>query len=438
MFRAGLTLVRRVTFAASLLILLVCGAEVAVRTYEASTGDKVCSMADGVCGDTSKLSEPSRSFYQELKPMAVAHVECRDSNSIVEVRTNSLRLRGPELAIPKPQNLCRIVVLGDETIFAPETEDTDHFCTLLQQQLQQRSSTRIEVVNAGVPGHCPLTEYLLFKQRLLLLKPDVVLLHFDWSDVAEDQHIRRRARCDEAGIPQSCPHAKLDTAKKERSHDVWRQHFRLMDWAMNSLSVEWKQQLALQKAVSREVDTNPYAWLRDERPEKNLSFRHAAEPINHLFQLCQAENIQFVLMTSPKPWQVSAKCSRGQGVRLAAGVAQDACYLNRAPFDLLASYAEREQIPFADGSMVMTPGKDAESNFLRYAPRWSPTGHQRMADLVADCFLQQVPGPWNHGYFQQNEQPLSREYRRDDSVQPASGERSNINRFEPAHNRQLR
>ncbi len=428
MFRAGLNLVRRVTCAATLIVLLISGAEVAVRIYEASTGDKVCLMADGVCGDTSRLSEPSRSFYQELKPMAVAHVECRDTNSIVEVRTNSLRFRGPELAIPKPQNLCRIVVLGDETIYAPETHDSDHFCTLLQQQLQQRSATRIEVVNAGVPGHCPLTEYLLFKQRLLGLQPDVVVLHFDWSDVADDQQIRRRARCDEDGVPLSCPHVKLIADKATRRHDVWRQHFRLLDWAMNSLSSEWKQQLAHQKAVSRDVETNPYAWLREERPEKNLSFREAAKPIDHLYQLCRSENIPFVIMTSPKPWQVSAKCSRGRGVRLAAGVAQDACYTNRAPFDLLASFAEREQIPFVDGSMVMAPGKDAESNFLNYAPRWSATGHQRMAELVVDCFLEQVPGPWNRGSFHQNEQPISREIRRDDSVQPAGGHRPNINR----------
>ena len=428
MFRAGVTFVRRVTCAATLLVLLISGAEVAVRIYEASTGDKVCSMADGVCGDTSRLSEPSRSFYQELKPMAVAHVECRDTNSIVEVRTNSLRLRGTELAIPKPQNVCRIVVLGDETIYAPETHDSDHFCTLLQQQLQQRSATRIEVINAGVPGHCPLTEYLLFKQRLLGLQPDVVVLHFDWSDVADDQQIRRRTRCDEDGVPLSCPHVKLIADKAIRPHDVWRQHFRLMDWGMSYLSSEWKQQLAHQKAISRDIETNPYAWLRDEQPERNLSFRQAAKPIDHLYQLCRSENIPFVIMTTPKPWQVSAKCSRGRGVRLAAGVAQDACYTNRAPFDLLASFAEREQIPFVDGSMVMAPGKDAEFNFLNHAPRWSATGHQRIAELVTDCFLEQVPGPWNRGSFHQNEQPISREIRRDDSVRPASGQRPNINR----------
>ena len=424
MFRAGLTLLRRVIFAASLLVLLICGAEVAVRLYEASTGDNVCPIADGVCGDPSQLTIPSWSFHHELKPMAAAKVECRDSKSDVELRTNSIGLRGPELAIPKPANVCRIVVLGDETIYAPETNDSDHFCTLLQDQLQPRTNSRIEVVNAGIPGHCPLTEFLLFKQRLLSLQPDLVLLHFDWSDVADDQQMRRRARCDKNGVPQACPHAKLVASKKVRPHEVWRQQFRLLDWGLSSLSANWKQKMAQQNATSRDVDTNPYAWLRDDRPQQNVAFSRSVRPIADLAQLCQSSNLPFVVMTSPKPWQISAKCSRGEGVRLAAGVAQDACFPNRVPFDVLAGFAHRAKIPFADGSMVIAPGQNSEANFLRYAPRWSPTGHRRMAEFVANFLAERVPGAWNSPYLQQNEQPVTHTIPRDTAVQWAGGQRS--------------
>ena len=332
MFRAGFTLLRRVIFAASLLILLICGAEVGVRVYEALSGNSVGRCVDGVCGDPSKLVIPSWSFHQELKPLASAKVECRDSNSEIELKTNSFGLRGPEPTVPKPLNVCRIVVIGDETIFAPETPDSEHFCTLLQGLLQQKTQAKIEVINAGVPGHCPLTEYLLFKQRLMSLQPDLVLLHYDWSDVADDRQIRRSARCDAAGVPQSCPNAKLVAPKKVRPHEVWRQQFRLLDWALSTAGDEWKQQLAQQRASSRDVDTNPYAWLRDEQPEQNMAFFQSVRPIADLAQLCRSSHSQFVLMTSPKPWQVSAKCSRGEGVRLAEGVAREACFSNREPF----------------------------------------------------------------------------------------------------------
>lgn len=424
MFRAGLILIRRVFTAASLLLLLVCGAEVGVRIYEASTGACVCASVAKDAVDTSGLAIPSLSCQFELKPMASARVECRDSESTIEVQTNSHGLRGPELEVPKPVDIYRIVVLGDETIYAPETAEADHFCTLLQEMLQERlpqsSRIRIQVVNAGIPGLCPLTEFLLFKQRLIGLQPDLVILHFDWSDVADDRQIRRSARCDDEGIPQLCPHASLVATSKVRPHEVWRDTFRLIDWGLSYCSAEWKQQIAHHKAVSRDADTNPYAWLREERPENNLAFRQSARPVADLAQLCRSSQLPFVLMTSPKPWQVSPKCSRGTGVRLAAGVAQDAYFSNHTPFDQLARFADRMNLPFADGSLVLAPGDEAESNFLRHAPRWSPSGHQRMADLVVGCLIEKVEGPWNGPYLRDHEQPISRDVPREFPIQRIS------------------
>ena len=355
--------------------------------------------------------------------MATATVECRDSNTSVDVRTNSLGLRGPELVVPKPADLYRIVVLGDETIFAPETPDSDHFCSQLQSLLQTRSNTKFEVINAGVPGHCPLTEFLHFKQRLIALQPDLVLLHFDWSDVSDDRLIRRRAKCDRAGVPQSVPHAKLASAKKTRPHDVWRQQIRLIDMGLNVLSTEWKQEAARQKSVSRDVDANPYAWLRDEQPRKNAAFVQAILPIRDLAQLCRNSHCQLVIITSPKPWQVSAKCSRGTGVRMASGVAQDACFLNRAPFDDLASFTSKGKVPFIDGSNAISQGRTAESNFLKNAPRWSPEGHRRMAELVANRLSETVTGPWTNPYQPPKDQPMTSVDRpRDNAILWTSGQ----------------
>ncbi len=438
MFRAGLTLLRRVICAASLLVLLICGAEVAVRLYEATSGDKICPLSSGLCGDPSNLAVPSWSFYLELKPMAVAKVACRDSNSEVEIHTNSLGLRGAELVIPKPSDLYRIVVLGDETLYAPEIPEAAHFCQMLQAELQKSSAIPIEVVNAAIPGHCPLTEFLFFKQRLLSLQPDLVLLHFDWSDVADDRQIRRLSTSDDAGIPQSCPHATLFASRKVRPQEVWRQQFRLLDLGAKALSSEWRQQIAMQRAVSRDADMNPYAWLREERPGKNISFFNAVRPIESLAQVCDAGNITLVMMTSPKPWQVSENCSRGDGVRLAAGVSQNACYSNRAPFEVLARFADRANIPFIDGSIVLASGQDPESNFLQNAPRWSRKGHQRMAELVALTISENVQGPWNRSYSPQNEQPVGRDSHDESPIQWTSGQRNGSEKIGRESFRQFR
>ena len=417
MFRAALTLLRRVITAASLLFLLICGAEVAVRIYETASGTTVCQSANGICSDPSKLTIPSWSIHQELKPSATARVECRDSKTEIEFQTNSRGLRGAEPVVPKPPNVCRIVVLGDETIFAPETTESEHFCYRLQTELQQHTRTRVEVLNAGIPGHCPFTEFVFFKQRLMGLQPDLVLLHFDWSDVAEDRQIRRLARCDELDIPQSCSHAALISEKRAHPLERWRRQFRLLDWALNSVSLKWKLQVARQRAASHNIDTNPYAWLREEHPEENGAFRQAIKPIVDFANLCRSSNCQFVVMTSPKPWQVSPTCSRGPGVRLSAGVDREAYYSNRAPFNALARFAKFQNIFLIDGSTAI------EANFLQHAPRWSPTGHKLIAEYVAKFLVEKVPGTWNGSYSLQDDQPVTRTRPNETDIQWTSGQK---------------
>jgi len=410
MFRAGLTFLRRLICATILLVLIVCGAEVGVRIYEITQAKSICATAAPPCAvDPTGLLIPSWTTSRELKPHSLAKVACRDSQRQVPIRTNSLGLRGPEVIVPKPADIYRIVLLGDETILAPETPEAEHCTRLLAGLLQQRTRVQIEVINAGLPGACPLTEYLLFKQRLLALQPDLVLLHFDWSDVSDDQQLRRRTRCDREGTPLSCPHASLvATRRVTEPLDNLRQQFRLVDWGLSAASQQWKQQLAEQTAATRDTAANPYAWLREERPDANVTVRQSFHPIADLARLSHSAPFQLAVVTSPKPWQVSSRCSGGKGTRLASGVADDAYFPGRAPFDSLANYVTDLRLQYADASMTLMSGRDADSNFLRYAPRWSPAGHRRIAEFLASFLDERVSGPWNSRYLPQGESPISR------------------------------
>lgn len=423
MFRTGLTFLRRLLCAAILLVLIVCGAEVGVRVYEVSQAKNICATTTSPCAvDPTGLLIPSWTTNRELKPHSLVRVVCRDSKREVPIRTNSLGLRGPEVIVPKPTDIYRIVLLGDETILAPETPESEHATRLLSSLLQQRSSVRIEVINAGLPGGCPLTEYLLFKQRLLSLQPDLVLLHFDWSDVSDDQQLRRRTRSDREGVPLSCPHPSLIATKRvTQPLDDLRHQFRLVDWGLSCASQQWKQQLAEQTAITRDTTANPYAWLRSERLDANVAVQQSFHPIADLARLSHSAHFQFAVVTSPKPWQVSDRCSTGKGTRLASGVANEAYFPSRVPFECLANYVTDLQLQYADASTTLMNGRNADANFLRYAPRWSPEGHRRIAEFLASFLDERVSGPWNSRYFQQGEQPISRIPQQAAPVQWASG-----------------
>ncbi len=425
MIRAKLKLVRHITIAVILLGLLLCGAEVGVRVYEVTQGKPICSASQTDCPvDPTRLTVPSWLTNLELKPHATAEVKCKDSNQTIEVGTNSLGLRGPEVAIPKPRGTYRIVILGDETILAPESAEEDHFVQHLASLLQQHAGRPIEVVNAGVPGACPLTEFLLFKQKLLSLQPDLVLLHFDWSDVTDDRQLRRRMRCDSHGTPISCPHISLQgTARPANSLDQLRQQFRLIDWGLVAAGNKWKQQISEQAASSRDLGTNAYAWLRNEHPESDVSVKHAFRPIADLAQLSHSASFQLAVVTSPKPWQVSARCTNGRGIRVKSGVSADAYYSNRAPFETLAAFAGELNMPYADLSEALINGDRAEANYLRYAPRWSSTGHRRVAEYLAGFLIEQIPGPWSGRYPQQGDQQIGQDHAPRNEIQWASGTR---------------
>lgn len=403
MIRARLRTIRQFTIAVILLGLFLCGAEVGVRIYELAQGKPICSSAQPECHiDPTQLAVPSWQANLELKPHATATVKCRDTKSTIDIHTNSLGFRGPEIAIPKPSETYRIVLIGDETILAPEIPDHDHFATQLQDLLKQHTRLQIEVINAAVPGACPLTEYLLFKQKMLSLQPDLVLLHYDWSDVTEDRLLRRRTRSDSSGTPLACPHFSLpSTARKPHPLDHLRQQFRLVDWGLTAAGNEWKQQINQKAASSRDLGTNAYAWMRNERLEADVALVQSFRPIADLARLSNG-SFQLVVATSPKPWQVSARCANGAGTRLKAGVSNDAYYPSRAPFDALWAYTEDAKLPLLDLTGALANVERPETNYLKYAPRWSVAGHRRVAESLASMLIERIPGPWNSRYFQQD------------------------------------
>ena len=151
-------------------------------------------------GNRFPLAMPSWQLGWELKPSSAACIPT-PSNEEVVFQTNSLGLRGHEVAVPKPAGRYRIVCLGDETLLAPEVSEAETFCQQLRTNLQARSQHPIEVINAGLPHGCPLTEWLLFRTRLLALQPDLVLVHVTWADLADDRDLRRYTACDRDGAP---------------------------------------------------------------------------------------------------------------------------------------------------------------------------------------------------------------------------------------------
>jgi hypothetical protein len=182
----------------------------------------------------------------------------------------------------------------------------------------------------------------------------------------------------------------------------------LIDWGLVAAGNNWKRKINEQAASSQDLGTNAYAWLRRDHPETDVTVTHSFRPIADLARLSHEASFGLVVMTSPKPWQVSARCTNGAGIRLRSGVSPDAYYPSRAPYDALASFVDELHVPYLDLSDALITER-AETNYLRYAPRWSATGHDRVAETLSRFLAAQVPGPWNGRYRQQEDQQIGRD-----------------------------
>jgi len=95
------------------------------------------------------------------------------------VKTNSLALRGPEVALEKPKNGYRILCVGDSITFgeAASCNETT-YPAVLERKLNERFDPprEIQVLNAGVMGYASLQCRRWLEELLPRLKPDLVLL----------------------------------------------------------------------------------------------------------------------------------------------------------------------------------------------------------------------------------------------------------------------
>ncbi|MBL9076978.1 MAG: SGNH/GDSL hydrolase family protein [Planctomycetes bacterium] len=95
-----------------------------------------------------------------------------------EVHISAQRLRNRPVVVPKPADVCRVVVLGDSVPFGWGVGEDDPFPRQLEVLLRdhpRRDGRRYEVVNAGTPGWGLVEAGFWLRDEGLALAPDVVL-----------------------------------------------------------------------------------------------------------------------------------------------------------------------------------------------------------------------------------------------------------------------
>ena len=129
-------------------------------------------------------------FYQynevlgwKNKPNAEGFLTMPDSKTYI--RINSKGLRDREYEYKKPNEIKRIVVLGDSFTWGYGVEDKERYSEILEDDLED-----CQVINMGVTGYGTDQELLTFKTEGVKYSPDLVIVAFQiGSDIVNNANV---------------------------------------------------------------------------------------------------------------------------------------------------------------------------------------------------------------------------------------------------------
>lgn len=99
------------------------------------------------------------------------------------IEINSLGLRGALPLSPKPDSLCRLVVMGGSAAYDIYAGDGESWPEILKNTLKASGHENIEVINAGVSGYSARETLAFYHDVIRFLDPDAVLFYHGWNDL---------------------------------------------------------------------------------------------------------------------------------------------------------------------------------------------------------------------------------------------------------------
>lgn len=153
-------------------VVTLVAAEAALRLSGHVTSATVHTVSQADYDRIPGMFEPGQDVTETPHPRLHYHVTI-----------NGLGYRGREIEREKPPGVVRILCLGDSGTFGQFVNEDETASAYLEAMLRQEHLP-VEVINGGVPG-TTIVDQLLFLQRGIVLRPDIVILTFSENDITD-------------------------------------------------------------------------------------------------------------------------------------------------------------------------------------------------------------------------------------------------------------
>jgi lysophospholipase L1-like esterase len=257
---------------------------------------------------------------------------------------NSLGLRNREIG---NKTKYRILFIGDSFTEGVGVNMGQDIPSQVQLLLSQ-SGYGVEVINGGIWGYSPILEKLFLEDKLYTLKPDMVILDLDLSDVSDDYRYGKIAAFNGSRVV-AVPGSRTDTGGWRGNIEYHCMKYRMNLCMLLGRSFYRLTGLDMQKdpnLVKGDIGTDMWFLTRyNLTPEQKIYYNATFGYVKEIKDYCDNNKISFVLVTYPYGHQVNADEWKQGRARL---------YFDEYPvyslgfFNDVAAFAKKNNIAYID------------------------------------------------------------------------------------------
>ena len=313
------------------------------------------------------------------------------------VKFNTQGLRGPEVAVPKPANTVRALVLGDSVVEGAQVAEDATMAARLRTELAAQAGGRsIETVNAGVAGFGTGQQLLFLEREGLAYQPDLIVLVVTIANDAADNSIdvakrwkrstdRRPFFVLNGGQLEQLPFA----APPEESWSGIRTFLRDRSVVFTALELWWigKEVARAQSAVVPTLDAEREVYLNETGEDWTRAWDVTEALLARVKATADHAGVPFLVVLSPTEWQTYDEMWPklvGNGDQARRRFSPD------APNKRLAEIGARHSIQLLDLRPVFRAEVQANAPdvIFRKDGHWTEHGHDVAARAVAEAIQQ--------------------------------------------------
>jgi lysophospholipase L1-like esterase len=278
----------------------------------------------------------------------------------VVVTINGKGLRGPELNYAKSSDVRRILYLGDSVTFGYKLATYEQtFPYLIEAILEDRLTSKIETINAGVGGYSPWQEYVYLAREGIKYNPDLIIVSFVLNDVTEKFGL----------VKFGGTHKGKQLERSVSSVFDWLIHKSSIVYFTRKISARMRfgsniQQGAKQKEI---LDVRSLIYYSD-RPGVQRAWTVTLENLGKIFTFSKEKDIPILLVIFPYMFQF------------------DDINALSAPQNIVSQYALDNEVPVIDLLPILSEkeqGVKPEGYFLGEL-HLSLLGNEVVAEIIAN------------------------------------------------------